>query len=169
MYKQVLTFSGRGSTLVRDCFGVHFLPWFVCHSRSLATSLFVATTYNDWQAKKQKRPRLDRSALEAQALPSLVAKPIITPETSGEPCARMSRVTATAMMGYYKCLKAVCEKQKKRQSRPHPAVRQISATVSVTCPASVELHELSPTECKVNELDSSRRCLHIGVLQLRCS
>ena len=46
-------------------------------SKSLATSLFVATTYNDWQAKKQKRPRLDRSALEAQALLSLVAKPII--------------------------------------------------------------------------------------------
>ena len=54
-------------------------------------------------------------------------------------------------MGYCKCLKAVCEKQKKRQARPHPAVRQISATVSVTCPASVELHELSPTERKVND------------------
>ena len=50
-------------------------------------------------------------------------------------------------MGYCKYLKAVCEKQE-RQARSHPAVRQISSSVSVTCPASVQL---SPVERKVND------------------
>ena len=49
--------------------------------RPVAVNGLSATTYNDWQAKKQKRPRLDKSALEAhvRALQhvSLVAKPTI--------------------------------------------------------------------------------------------
>ena len=43
-------------------------------------------------------------------------------------------------------LEAVCEEQKERQARPHPAVRQISASVSATGPASVQFRELSPAE-----------------------
>ena len=53
-------------------------------------------------------------------------------------------------MSYCKYPEAVCEKQE-RQARPHPAVWQISTSVSVTCPASVQLRELSPAERKVSD------------------
>lgn len=135
------------STIVQECSarpGLSAVPvrW---------RQVFSVTTYNDWQAKKQKRPRLDRSALgaHARALLSLVAKPIL----AGNDWRAMRddvEGLATAMMGYCEYLEAACEKQKERQSRPQP-VRQISTNVSVTCLAPVQLSELSPAERKLND------------------
>ena len=135
------------STIVPECASRHGLSAFPARWRQV----FSATTYNDWQAKKQKRPRLDRSALgaHARALLSLVAKPIIA---GNEWRAVRDDVDglAAAMMGYCEYLEAACEKQKERQARPQP-VRQISANVSVTCRTPVQLSELSPAERKVND------------------
>ena len=100
---------------------------------------------------QRPRPDLNRGPFDpkSDAVTDLPLRLQITPNAPLSPATKILTHRKFVKMQY---LEAVCEKQKERQARLHPAVWQISASVSVPCPASVQLRKLSSAELKVSDL-----------------
>ena len=108
-------------------------------------------TYNDWQKKKLKQPRMDRmaTATHAQALFSVAQKPCVAGSV-WRAIRSDIELLASVLQGYSDYLATANEKQE-RHAQLCP-VRQLSEHILMTCRDGKPFSSLSSDEKKVNDL-----------------
>ena len=109
-------------------------------------------TYNNWQKKKLKQPRMDRTttAAHARALFSVAQKPCVAGSV-WQAIRSDIEILASVLQGYSDYLATANEKQQERHAQLCP-VRQLSEHILVTCHDGKPYSSLSPDERKLNDL-----------------
>eukprot|EP00117_Sycon_ciliatum_P041383 scpid20457/ scgid30282/ len=106
--------------------------------------------YNDWQAKKEKRPRIDASTLEAHGRALLALLPKVC--LSGSQWLDIRQDIdgfATTLQGYCKYLASAGVQQQWRQQQPHP-VRQVSTNITVQRCEHAAQENMGNLECALS-------------------